>query len=137
VDGRLPLPEGYQVRLPTEVKWERVARGTDGRKYPWSGEFDSNCANTYESGIGGTTAVCTYPQGKSPLGAWNMAGNVWEWTDSTEGRYRVVRGGSWCNHWWIAHCALRSRFDPDNPYDYTWASRVGFRVVVSLANSEF
>jgi formylglycine-generating enzyme required for sulfatase activity len=131
LDGRLPLPKGYKVRLPAEEEWERAARGTDGRDYPWPGEFDGNRANTWESGIGSTAAVCTYPLGMSPVGAWDMAGNVWEWTVSEEGEYRVVRGGSWVIEQRHARCACRVCPHPDY-----FGDLLGFRVVVSLANSE-
>jgi formylglycine-generating enzyme required for sulfatase activity len=92
--------ERYTVRLPSGIEWQRAARGTDGRAYPWGDEFDATRANTRGDGIDespGTTAVCTYPEGVSPVGAWDMAGNVWEWTSSGKGVPRLLRGGSW-NH---------------------------------------
>ena len=136
--GREPLPAGYQVRLPSEEEWERAARERDGRAFPWQGEFDFAKANVAEeSGKGiGTTAVCTYPAGASPAGAWDMSGNVWEWTASRysqqEPTFKVLRGGSWYLEHMFARCAYRLWNFPVN-----FGGNGGFRVVVSLANSGF
>jgi formylglycine-generating enzyme required for sulfatase activity len=108
------------VRLPPEEEWKRAGRGTDGREYPWGDEFDFIYANVAEEigkGIS-TTAVCTYLQGKSPAGVWDMSGNVLEWTKS-----RVVRGGAWFLNHKFARCVYRY----DN-YRLIGNNGIGFRV---------
>ena len=110
--GWLSKTSGLPIRLPTEAEWEKAARGTDGRIFPWGNE-DPNSFNVSDR-IGGY-AVGSFPESASPYGVLDMAGNVFEWTQDrygpdyyafsprenpkgpSSGVTNVVRGGSWVN----------------------------------------
>jgi len=100
------LGEDEIVRLPTEEEWQRAAQGDGGQAYPW-GRWQEGRANTDESGIGQASAVGLFPEGASPCGALDMAGNVWEWCADwydEDQATKVLRGGSWSNSRWSARC---------------------------------
>jgi formylglycine-generating enzyme required for sulfatase activity len=139
--------EGWCVTLPSEPEWEKAARGTDGRAFPWGDEPDNNCGNFGGTGIMTTSAVGCFPAGASPYGIEDMSGNVWEWTRSVWGTYpypadatgcaereylevregirRVRRGGAFFSSPGSARCAVRLGSGP-----YPHGGGMGCRVVV-------
>jgi len=136
-------PAGRRFRLPSEAEWEKAARGEYANEWPWGDqEPDENLCN-FGNLVGDTSQVGAYsPQGDSPYGAADMAGNVWEWTHTEYKKYpyrpndgreqetktssvRIVRGGSWCYSRNLVRCAYRRWVVPGYFFN-----DLGFRLVL-------
>ncbi|MEZ4712053.1 MAG: formylglycine-generating enzyme family protein [Caldilineaceae bacterium] len=133
-------------RLPTEAEWERACRGDDGRTYAWGNAAATDALANFDSNVGDTMPVGSYPDGQSAYGLLDLSGNVWEWTSSLTEAYpyladdgreappnvrnaaseRTARGGSiYYTHHHI-RCAARSGFAPSTASQY-----IGLRIVLN------
>ena len=131
------------AQLPSEAQWEKAARGTDGRLYPWGDKIDPKLANYSAFGAEDTIEAGDFDAGKSPYGLYDMAGNVWEWVNDwyddsyyqfaplsnppgpDSGQFHVLRGGSWYDTGYLLRTSLRGRDDPTFIVD----NGFGFRCV--------
>jgi formylglycine-generating enzyme required for sulfatase activity len=140
-----------RVSLPTEAQWEKAARGTEGRAFPWGQKWDEAKMVNKSTSNGKTSPVGSYPESSSPYGVMDMAGNAWEWVaDGYDEKFYtrgvktnpfnspvpsgkgVIRGGSW-NNAEMAQFRVANRcwFYPDNGYTVN-----GFRCVYNIMKNK-
>ena len=93
----LSVESGRTWRLPNEFEWEKAARGIDANLFPWGNRYDPSKLNSHDNGPFDTIPVGTFPNGASPFGVLDAAGQIFEWTSTgdAKGQRFIVKGGSW------------------------------------------
>lgn len=127
--GWLSEATGLSWTLPTELQWEKAARGIDGRRFPWGDAFDPRLLNSHDLGPFSTLPVNSFPNGVSPFGITDVAGQVFEWTftEIRSGRF-LVKGGSWDDSG-CGVCRPAARHSRPAPLKHIL---IGFRLVREL-----